>query len=67
MPFWTCPKCNSYVLTDRKTIERGHCAKCEVATWPPEKKKAYGRLIGAALRGEDLDEPMKEVSKHLKP
>jgi hypothetical protein len=66
---YICSRCGRKILFDKRGKARGWCAKCEVATWTPEKKSALGKLIGACWRGETerLSELTTEAMKHCAP
>jgi len=48
---WQCPKCRTEYAswrTRREWRERGHCAKCEVGSWPVEQRAEVEACFNAA-------------------
>ena len=66
---YVCSRCQKVISFDRRGKARGWCAKCEVASWTPDRQRAMARVITAAMRGDRekvlklADEAMKHIPK----
>jgi hypothetical protein len=49
--FAACPTCRTGRLVSRTENERGHCCRCEVASWSDERQRAMRRLLLCAFDG----------------